>query len=219
VAIRYRYNSSSPWTYNNGDRWELNAVNAQCQGINIYPRIYFYGKVQSSDGGITFNNFGLPNSALELVGGLNTKYSALKMSANRRYVYAECVTPSGQIVNSSQFSSYSFGGTPYLWTQIAHVRTEFWLSYNYGSSAADFKIDPATFNSANWGGANSNSCTVAGCNFKVFSGQTTILNLTYTTCPEVEIAGCPPNTCDVLCGNTICCYGSDGVSVLNFPNI
>jgi hypothetical protein len=29
---------------------------------------------------------------------------------------------------------------------------------------------------------------------------------------------CPPNTCDVLCGNTICCYNSDGISVFNYPN-
>jgi hypothetical protein len=29
---------------------------------------------------------------------------------------------------------------------------------------------------------------------------------------------CPPNTCDVLCGNTICCYGADGISVFNYPN-
>jgi hypothetical protein len=30
---------------------------------------------------------------------------------------------------------------------------------------------------------------------------------------------CPPNTCDVLCGDTICCYNSDGISVMNFPNV
>jgi hypothetical protein len=218
VPIRYRYNSSSPWTYSNGDRWELNTVDAQCRGIYIYPKIFVYGRAESSSGEVTFNNFGRPNSAQGLVGGLNSEYSSLKVSPDRRYIYAECVTPTGQIVNSSQFDSFSFGGSLYRWTQTALARIEFWLSYNYGSSVANFKIDPATFNPDAWGGANSNSCTVAACNFKVFSGQTTILNLTYASCPEVEIAGCPPNTCDVLCGNTICCYGADGVSVLNFPN-
>lgn len=29
---------------------------------------------------------------------------------------------------------------------------------------------------------------------------------------------CPPNTCDVLCGNTICCYNDQGISVFNYPN-
>jgi hypothetical protein len=29
---------------------------------------------------------------------------------------------------------------------------------------------------------------------------------------------CPPNTCDVLCANTICCYGADGLSVFSYPN-
>jgi hypothetical protein len=33
-----------------------------------------------------------------------------------------------------------------------------------------------------------------------------------------SINQCPPNTCDVLCGNTICCYNSDGISVFNYPN-
>lgn len=27
---------------------------------------------------------------------------------------------------------------------------------------------------------------------------------------------CPPNTCEVECGNTICCYNNQGISVLNF---
>jgi hypothetical protein len=29
---------------------------------------------------------------------------------------------------------------------------------------------------------------------------------------------CPPNTCDVLCDNTICCYGADGISVFSYSN-
>jgi hypothetical protein len=29
---------------------------------------------------------------------------------------------------------------------------------------------------------------------------------------------CPPGTCDVICANTICCYGADGVSVFSYPN-
>lgn len=37
--------------------------------------------------------------------------------------------------------------------------------------------------------------------------------------PEVEILGdgCPPDTCEVTCGDTICCYNSEGISVHDFP--
>lgn len=28
---------------------------------------------------------------------------------------------------------------------------------------------------------------------------------------------CPENTCEVICGDTICCYGSDGIAVDSFP--
>ncbi len=28
--------------------------------------------------------------------------------------------------------------------------------------------------------------------------------------------GCPPDTCEVVCGNIICCYGSDGIAVESF---
>jgi hypothetical protein len=34
----------------------------------------------------------------------------------------------------------------------------------------------------------------------------------------IALDQCPPNTCDVLCENTICCYNSDGISVFNYPN-
>lgn len=34
-------------------------------------------------------------------------------------------------------------------------------------------------------------------------------------CREPE--GCPENTCEVICGNTVCCYNSDGESVESFP--
>jgi hypothetical protein len=212
MPVRYRYKSSSAWTYVQGDRWELKPIDAQCQGSDIYPKIYFYGTVQSSGGETTFNNFGVPNQALDLIGGKNTKYSAMKMSADRYQAYAECLTPSGQIVNSSQRSSTSYGGSPYRWTAVALARIEYWLQFG----STNFKIDPVTFNPNQWGGASRNSCTQTGCNFKVFAGQTVMLNLIYATCPEVELANCPPDTCSVDCGAYVCCYNSQGISTFNY---
>ena len=37
----------------------------------------------------------------------------------------------------------------------------------------------------------------------------------YTSCVVTNV--CPENTCEVICGDTICCYGSDGISVDSFP--
>lgn len=38
------------------------------------------------------------------------------------------------------------------------------------------------------------------------------------TCVPNEDNVCPDGTCEVICGNTICCYGSDGVAIASFPN-
>lgn len=40
-----------------------------------------------------------------------------------------------------------------------------------------------------------------------------VVSYTYT-CGS---SGCPENTCEVTCGDTICCYGSDGIAVSSFP--
>ena len=36
-------------------------------------------------------------------------------------------------------------------------------------------------------------------------------------CDEIKKEECPEGTCEVTCGDTICCYGSDGIAVQNFP--
>ena len=57
------------------------------------------------------------------------------------------------------------------------------------------------------------------CLFRVTKEDSQVLILSKGVCPEVEMISeeCPENTCEVECGDTICCYGSDGVSVFNFP--
>lgn len=58
------------------------------------------------------------------------------------------------------------------------------------------------------------------CTFKVFKNELIVYEETRSQCPEVEIVNqqeCSEGTCEVECGDTICCYGSDGVSVFNFP--
>lgn len=40
--------------------------------------------------------------------------------------------------------------------------------------------------------------------------------------PQIDVTcfppeECPPNTCEVQCGNHVCCYNSDGISVFSFP--
>jgi hypothetical protein len=57
--------------------------------------------------------------------------------------------------------------------------------------------------------------------FRVFKNNQVVLTDTGSAQPNVTYTcgvGCPSNTCDVLCGNTICCYNSDGISVFNYPN-
>lgn len=56
---------------------------------------------------------------------------------------------------------------------------------------------------------------------RIFQGNVQVFERTELYQPQyVEIIGklsCPTNTCPVKCGDQVCCYGSDGVSVTNFP--
>ena len=58
------------------------------------------------------------------------------------------------------------------------------------------------------------------CRFIAYKDSEVVYQEVRVSCPEVEIVEedtCPEGTCEVLCGDTICCYGSDGISVFNFP--
>lgn len=59
------------------------------------------------------------------------------------------------------------------------------------------------------------------CTIKIFNSGTLVHENTATNCPEVEVINntqaCPENTCEVICGDTICCYDSNGIAVESFP--
>ena len=59
------------------------------------------------------------------------------------------------------------------------------------------------------------------CIFSLFnsSGNQYYHKTTLNVCPEIEDENnkCPEGTCEVICGDTICCYGSDGIAVTSFP--
>ena len=65
------------------------------------------------------------------------------------------------------------------------------------------------------------TATINGCVFVAFKGPQYVFGRTNEeACPEVEViedSQCPEGTCEVTCGDTICCYGSDGIAVTSFP--
>lgn len=57
------------------------------------------------------------------------------------------------------------------------------------------------------------------CKFTVFDENKEIIySELQDVCPEVKKIGkeCPDDTCKVICGNTVCCYNSEGISVESF---
>ena len=59
-------------------------------------------------------------------------------------------------------------------------------------------------------------------NFIVKNNGETVFSRIESTFPDVVtecVANqqCPEDTCEVVCGDTICCYGSDGIAVTSFP--
>lgn len=62
---------------------------------------------------------------------------------------------------------------------------------------------------------------IKACIFTAYKNGQQVYRQQQASCPLVQCVSaqqCPPNTCDVLCGNTICCYNSEGISVFNYPN-
>ena len=58
------------------------------------------------------------------------------------------------------------------------------------------------------------------CTFTVTKDGQIVYSRESPDCPEVwtEQPTCPPGTCEVKCGNHICCYNSLGVPILVIPN-
>ena len=68
--------------------------------------------------------------------------------------------------------------------------------------------------------ADSNNPPCGTCVIKVYKNDNLIHENTNNVCPEVEEIQsniCPENTCEVICGDTICCYDSNGIAVESFP--
>ena len=60
---------------------------------------------------------------------------------------------------------------------------------------------------------------VRNCTFTAYKNNSQIYRQISGNCPIVSCINqaCPENTCDVMCGDTICCYNSKGISVFNYP--
>ena len=57
------------------------------------------------------------------------------------------------------------------------------------------------------------------CTFTIYSNEAVVYQQINESCPTVDEYcdnKCPPNTCEVECGNLICCYDSNGKAIKKF---
>jgi hypothetical protein len=218
MPIRYRSNSTSPWIYINGDSFTTELTQKECWGSNIRPVVACDVEIWSNfTGAVWFNSFNGSGSPISNLGQVGYRFQGIRISATKKIIHFDYLTSTGSTVTHD----YIYSGP--LYVKRAEVRG---VGYQYRyinpatGSVSYEPIDPLTFNSSQ-NAVNGNICTNQGCTLRVFEQGQLVHSQTFTTCPEAEIVTnqCPPNTCDVLCGNTICCYGADGVSVFNYPNI
>ena len=78
-------------------------------------------------------------------------------------------------------------------------------------NAGNYSIDIIGFGSQTKAQCNN-------CRLVAYKQGVSVFNQAFPTCPEVRVAGdqCPLDTCEVFCGNTVCCYNSEGVSIYSF---
>lgn len=219
MAIRYRY-PEEDWVVINGDDYTVDRREGQCYvgyiiwfDVDVKYAHPVYNRAARAWEWTEINQF---TDRLRLTSSTkdkkvkdfprliheNTQYSSYTpLIKGFQTVEANFETIAGAVENKSEY-------TPNLYDSTSG---SYYVHFFLPGTVRNIEVIPRRLESA--------SCA-ANCIFKIFLNGETVFNRTSSNCPEVEVteeSKCPENTCEVICGDTICCYGSDGISIANFP--
>lgn len=205
--IKYRYPGEEPKEID-GDDYSFELSGAFCDSDNHFQIAYIEARSErESDGQLYTDSSGVDNGGHAAGGTQRSTFSSV--SFTRKIITVTFTQSNGEFYERyiEVNSAYPDG----IWVSASLRRIEHYYIFRNsdGSIRKTRKITPGS----EWG------CHEEGCLFKVFKEGEEIYRRTHLSCPEVgEVGeGCPEGTCEVECGDTICCYGSDGISVFNFP--
>jgi hypothetical protein len=206
TKVRWRYSSES-WQEVEGDNYLCEEVQVPCPNK---PHELIYGRqnIVNATTSCTLTNITTFAPVRNWVGNASAPYTNLKFTvpgANFQRIFPDPINASGFNIHWCVANNYPF---------TVHVTDKDGIERLVLSASTRglvfFKFQPVP----------GSVCPPPNQKFTITKNGQTVYTETRLTCPEVKIISdeCPPNTCDVLCGDTICCYGADGISVFNYPN-
>jgi hypothetical protein len=194
LLVRYRYDANDEWVYVPGDRWECEQVDEICYGGDITPYVEF-------DLVIDTFGFGNQNENRIIAGEPGTKFIDYSIATGALITRFRRADGSIQARSDNPNASGVFISVTFLGVKF----------YLFAGNFYSFSELSAVVNDEN------NGCYPAGFEFRVYSDNQLTHSEIRDGCPMAELAeGCPPDTCEVVCGDTMCCYNSQGISVSNF---
>ena len=205
--IKYRY-PGEDWVEIEGDSYNFETTEETCQGSNVSQNPTILLSAEHNDGNIIYKN-----APREVAGDIGSVYSGINLTPDIIEINFTYIERKGTYTSYLDINKENSTWVRPKWTGaiLGSFKYYIWWKNRDGSWRYGGQLDP----NASWA---SRYCTPKQCIFKVFFGEEVVFSRTSLTCPEVEEASrCPEGTCEVTCGDTICCYGSDGISVANFP--
>ena len=132
----------------------------------------------------------------------NTQYSSYTpLIKGFQTVEANFETIAGAVENKNEYTPWFYDSTS----------GSYYVHFFLPGTVRNIEVIPR--------GTEDPSCATK-CIFEVFLDGETVFNRTSSSCPEIKQLKeetCPNDTCEVTCGDIICCYDSNGISVANFP--
>jgi len=220
MTVRYRY-PGGEWAYHEGDSFTSEILHAQCYAgyeasMDIVLR---WTRVVFDDNGKAYikEYRDYPKTVV------TRTFDNMRVSKPPFFRESEVQNPKIRYQDGTEevLADWFVAGNIYLEGE------------NPAGGKGTFKV-PRLYKETPWGSANFFVGTIDNvrytplgqedpecatrCVFKIFLDGELVFEDIQSDCPEVEIVEdeCPEGTCEVICGDTMCCYGSDGVSVHSF---
>jgi hypothetical protein len=209
-SVRYRVTVSDNWNYINADDYKF--VRASDCYVGFRPYLTFTRAVSQHP-----NNGGYKDHFNFDIYFANVIYSSLIDYQLRIGSTFTLSNPNSLVCMIPQVNLFT----------AAFPNGMGWQGFTHGSNGgqsiyfplSEWSASANSFRIINIGDPIKSPCN--NCRLVAYKNGVTVFNQAFLECPIVEIGDfdvCPPNTCDVLCGNTICCYDSEGISVFSFPS-
>lgn len=233
TIIRWQYPNEEPVQIIGGDSYSFQEIEQPCPGLRHEFRYSRVDIVFDSEGYCSFGGFNTTFARREWIGFKEPPFTNFRLYANGQLIKTSPdVAGLFDSDGSPIFSHWSYrgatdprrcGDAPYDNNKLYRLfcdtadRTDLDL---LTTQATGFQLEYFGIEDPYRPGVPLPDCPPDQCKFTVYTGNREVYQRTEDVCPRVEefdFDACPPDTCPVPCGNSICCYQRNGISIKRIP--